>query len=75
VGHVSPEAAEGGPIAKVVDGDVITIDIERRRIDVEYVVSEEERIKKTAPPSKSLKGHLARYVRMATSADRGAVLE
>jgi dihydroxy-acid dehydratase len=75
VGHVSPEAAEGGPIAKVVDGDVITIDVEKRRIDVEFIAPEEERIKKTTPPSKSLKGYLARYVRMATSADRGAILE
>ena len=75
VGHVSPEAAEGGPIAKVVDGDVITIDIERRRIDVEFVAPEEERAKKTILPSRPLRGYLARYVRMAGSADRGAILE
>ena len=75
VGHVSPEAAEGGPIAKVVDGDLITIDVEKRRIDVEFIVPEEERAKKTALPSKPLKGYLARYVRMAGSAYEGAILK
>ena len=75
VGHVSPEAAEGGPIAKVVDGDIITIDLEMRRIDVEFVAPEEERAKKTIPPSKPIKGYLARYVKMVGSVDKGAILE
>lgn len=74
VGHVSPEAAEGGPIARVVDGDVITIDIQSRRIDVDFVVPEEERIKRITATSKALKGYLARYVQRASSADRGAIL-
>ncbi|MDH5816264.1 MAG: dihydroxy-acid dehydratase [Candidatus Nezhaarchaeota archaeon] len=74
VGHVSPEAAEGGPIARVVDGDVITIDLHNRRIDVDFVVPEEERIKRLTKPTKVLKGYLARYSQRALSADRGAIL-
>lgn len=74
VGHVSPEAAESGPIAKVVDGDVITIDLQNRRIDVDFIVSEEERVKKTSPPNRVLKGYLARYSQRALSADRGALM-
>ncbi|MEM4575985.1 MAG: dihydroxy-acid dehydratase [Candidatus Nezhaarchaeales archaeon] len=74
VGHVSPEAAEGGPIAKVVDGDVITIDLQNRRIEVDFVVSEEERAKKLSLPNRVLKGYLARYSQRALSADKGALM-
>jgi len=74
IGHVSPEAAEAGPIAKVVDGDLITIDLSNRRIDVEFTVPEEERVKKTTPPRKPLKGYLARYAQKALSASRGAII-
>lgn len=74
VGHVSPEAAEGGPIARLVDGDVITIDIGNRRIDVDFVVPEDERVKKMTVPKKTLKGYLARYAQRALSADKGAIL-
>jgi len=74
VGHVSPEAAEGGPIARVVDGDVITIDIERRRIDVEFTIPEDERTRRLVIPERKLRGYLLRYSREASSASRGAII-
>jgi len=77
IGHVSPEAAEGGPIALVETGDIIDIDIPAGKLHVE--LSEEElaqRVEKWEQPDQSeLRGWLARYARMATSANRGAVLE
>ncbi len=76
VGHVSPEAAEGGPIAVVEDGDLIRIDVPRRRLDI--LVSEEvikERLRKwSPPPPKVRRGYLRRYSRLVTSACTGAVL-
>ncbi|HEU5078846.1 MAG TPA: dihydroxy-acid dehydratase [Opitutaceae bacterium] len=75
-GHVSPEAAAGGPIALVEPGDFIEIDIPRRRIDL--VVDEKtlaERRAKWSPPSPKINyDYLARYAAMVTSADTGAVL-
>ena len=77
IGHVSPEAAEGGPIAFVEDGDLIEIDIPAGKI--ELLVSEEELAKRKAawpgPPERHLTGWLKRYAKMATSADKGAVLK
>lgn len=77
IGHVSPEAAEGGPIALVETGDIIEIDIPAGRLHVE--LSEQElaqRVEQWEPPDQGeLRGWLARYARMATSANRGAVLE
>jgi dihydroxy-acid dehydratase len=78
IGHLSPEAAEGGPIALVRDGDRITIDIPRRK--VELLVDEAEleaRRKKWKLPKKKQKvsGLLSRYARMVKSAGEGAVLE
>jgi dihydroxy-acid dehydratase len=77
IGHVSPEAAEGGPIALVQDGDEILIDIENRRLDL--LVDEkglEERKAKWKPPVKPLRrGILRRYAKMALSADKGGALE
>ena len=77
VGHVSPEAAAGGPIALVRNGDIIEIDIPAGRLNV--ALSDEEMARRRAtwqPPSQShLSGWLARYARMVTSASRGAVLE
>ncbi|MBQ9642808.1 MAG: dihydroxy-acid dehydratase [Lachnospiraceae bacterium] len=76
VGHISPEAAEGGPIAAVQDGDVIHIDIPGRTITVE-VSSEtlEERMKHVqAPPPRFTSGYLKFYGEHATGAARGAVL-
>ncbi|HEX9117598.1 MAG TPA: dihydroxy-acid dehydratase [Anaerolineae bacterium] len=77
IGHVSPEAAEGGPIALVQNGDLVTVDIPAGRLVLE--VSEEELARRRAawqPPANGhLTGWLKRYARMATSASKGAVLE
>ncbi len=77
IGHVSPEAAAGGPIALIEDGDKITIDIPNRRL--ELGVSEKELAKrkaKWAPPEpKVKKGYLVRYASLVTSADNGAILK
>lgn len=76
VGHVSPEAAEGGPIAAVRDGDRITIDIPGRQVNLE--VEAQEIARRLAawqrPPLKFARGHLALYSRLAASAAQGAVM-
>ncbi|MGE5788212.1 MAG: dihydroxy-acid dehydratase, partial [Myxococcales bacterium] len=76
VGHISPEAAQGGPIALIEDGDRILIDIPARRL--ELLVDEAEIARRSAswkaPPAKIRRGWLGRYCRMVTSASRGAVL-
>lgn len=76
VGHISPEAAEGGPIAVVEDGDTITIDIPNRRLHLH--VSDEEIEARLArwerPEPKVESGYLALYARLAESADKGAVI-
>lgn len=76
IGHVSPEAMEGGPIALIKDGDIIRIDIKGRRLDVLLTDEEIEERKKSwvCPPPKAKEGYLARYSRLVTSASRGAVL-
>ncbi|MEF8824155.1 MAG: dihydroxy-acid dehydratase [Desulfohalobiaceae bacterium] len=75
IGHVSPEAAEGGLIGLLKDGDALRIDIPQRRIDAELEDEEIERRKKEmTPPSKEVDSpFLRRYARQATSAARGAV--
>ncbi len=77
IGHVSPEAAEGGPIAFVRDGDMIAIDMYAGTLEIE--LSEEEfaeRMKDwTAPEPKIKKGYLARYAKLVSSASTGAVLK
>ena len=77
IGHVSPEAAAGGPIALVEDGDEILIDIENRRLDL--LVDEDElrkRRERWKPKVKPLRrGVLRRYAKMALSADKGGALE
>lgn len=75
VGHISPEAAAGGPLALVEDGDEITIDVEQKTLELH--VSEEEMARRRAawryqPPR--LIGYLARYAAMVSSADRGGIL-
>ena len=77
IGHVSPEAAVGGPIALIKEGDLIQIDIPNHKLNV--AVSEEEMAErrrnwKPRQP-KVTTGYLARYASMVTSGDRGAVLE
>ncbi len=77
IGHVSPEAAVGGPIALIEEGDVISIDIPANTINVkvEDAVLEERRAKWQPREPRVTKGYLARYAKMVTSADKGAVLE
>ena len=76
VGHISPEAAEGGPLAIVRDGDLITIDIPARKLHLH--VSDEEIEARLAkwkrPEPKFKKGYLALYSRLAESADKGAII-
>ncbi|MFC1709016.1 dihydroxy-acid dehydratase [Candidatus Omnitrophota bacterium] len=77
IGHVSPEAASGGPIAIIKDGDKILIDIPRRKLELSISKSSFKKrmksIKTIAPKIKT--GYLARYAKMVTSADKGAVLQ
>jgi len=76
IGHVSPEAAAGGPIALVVEGDLIEIDIPARKLHL-HVSDAELATRKAAwkpHPAKINYGYLARYASMVTSADTGAVL-
>ncbi len=76
IGHVSPEAAVGGPIALVKQGDIISIDISARKLDLLVDSAEMEQRRKawTAPESKIKTGVLARYRDLVTSASRGSVL-
>jgi dihydroxy-acid dehydratase len=77
IGHVSPEAAEGGPIAIVKDGDIIEIDIPNRKL--ELVIPQEEirrRLHSWSPPkAKYNKGLLARISKTMSSAEKGAILQ
>ena len=76
IGHVSPEAAENGPISVVRDGDLMMIDIPQRKL--EFAVSDteiEKRRKEVVKPQRNVKGWLSRYMKMASSADEGAVLK
>ena len=77
IGHVSPEAAEGGPIALVHDGDTIEIDIPARLLDLKVSKEEIDRRRKAwkAPAPKATKGYLARYLRLVNSADKGAIFK
>ncbi|MDI9623311.1 MAG: dihydroxy-acid dehydratase [Methanothermobacter sp.] len=75
IGHISPEAAEGGPIAALKDGDIIEINIPKRRLDVKLSNDEiEKRLAQVEPPTRKVKGWLRRYQKLATSADKGAIL-
>lgn len=76
VGHVSPEAAAGGPIALLASGDIVEIDIPARTLSVRLSdeVLAERRKRWTPPPPRFTRGILARYAKLATSADTGAVL-
>ena len=76
IGHVSPEAAVGGPIALVEEGDIISINIPENKLNV--LVSEEELAARRAnwqPKLKEVSGYLARYRQLVTSGNTGAVLE
>jgi dihydroxy-acid dehydratase len=77
IGHVSPEAMEGGPIAVAKEGEIISIDIPKGKLELE--ISDEELNKRLknwkAPKPKITKGYLGRYARLVTSASTGAVLK
>jgi dihydroxy-acid dehydratase len=77
IGHVSPEAAEGGPIGVIENGDAILIDLTNRTISL--MVSEEElkfrQQEWVQPPPKIRKGYLARYAKLVTSASTGGILK
>ena len=77
IGHVSPEAAVGGPIALVEEGDIIRINIpeNRRDVDVSEEEMEQRRAKWHPREPKVTTGYLARYASMVTSGNRGAILE
>lgn len=76
IGHVSPEAADGGPLALVAEGDTILIDIPNRSLILEVDEAELDRRRAawTPPPLRVQTGYLARYARMVTSASTGAIL-
>jgi dihydroxy-acid dehydratase len=75
VGHIAPEAAHGGPIALVRDGDIIVLDTDKRELSVE--LSDEEMKKRkaqwTAPKPRYTTGVMAKYARLVSSASTGAV--
>jgi dihydroxy-acid dehydratase len=77
VGHISPEAADGGPIALIHEGDLITIDIPHKKLHLE--VSDDELARRKAawvrPHPKVTTGYLVRYARSVTSANTGAILK
>jgi dihydroxy-acid dehydratase len=77
IGHISPEAAEGGPIALVEDGDRVLLDIPNRKLEllVNAAVLDERRLKWSRPEPKIKTGWLARYAKVVTSAHTGAITE
>lgn len=77
VGHICPESQVGGPIALVRDGDVITIDVEKRRMDVDLTEEElaRRRSEWTAPPLKATRGTLYKYIKTVKSASYGCVTD
>ncbi len=77
VGHITPEAQEGGPIALVRDGDKITIDAQKNRIDVHLTKTELKKRKHAweAPPLKAVRGTLYKYIKSVKSASEGCVTD
>ncbi len=76
IGHVSPEAASGGPIGIVQDGDIISINIPENRIELKIDPAEfEERMQNFVPKTKELSGYLKRYAKMVGSGASGAILK
>jgi dihydroxy-acid dehydratase len=75
IGHIAPEAADGGPIAAIKNGDTIAIDIKKRKLDVELTASEiKTRLKAVKPPRPRYTwGVMAKYARLVSSASEGAV--
>jgi len=76
IGHVSPEAALGGPIGIIKDGDIISIDMPGKKLELKISDEEiEERLKEFKPQLAEYKGYIKRYARGVKSADKGAVLD
>ena len=77
IGHISPEAFEGGNIALIHDGDIINIDIPGRQLNVALSATELENRRKSwiRPEPKVKTGYLARYAALVSSAGKGAILE
>jgi dihydroxy-acid dehydratase len=77
IGHISPEAQVGGPIAAIKDGDAISIDINKKKLQLNMPEREiKKRLSEWSPPKpKVRKGYLARYAKFVTSASKGAVFE
>ncbi len=74
-GHVAPEAVEGGPIAALQDGDIVTFDLEERTVSVDMSPDEiKSRVMVWSPPSRLIPdGALSKYARLVSSAANGAV--
>ena len=76
VGHISPEAYEGGPIAALEDGDIVSIDVPERRIEVKLTAEQiSERLRRVRRVEKPAPGFMRRYRKSVSSAARGAILE
>ena len=77
IGHISPEAAEGGPIGLINEGDVIVIDIPNKRIELKVDEQELAERRKVFVPKEPLitTGYLGRYAKMVTSASTGAIFK
>jgi dihydroxy-acid dehydratase len=77
IGHITPEAQDGGPIALVRDGDRITIDARRHTLDVELAAAELERRRRVwcAPALKATRGTLYKYIKNVSSASEGCVTD
>lgn len=77
IGHISPEAAEGGPIALIEEGDIISIDIPNNKLEllVDEAELERRRANWQPPKPKITRGYMARYARLVTSASTGAVFK
>jgi len=75
IGHVSPEAFSGGPIAALRDGDVVLIDTEQRKLDIDISAAElQERLRSFKPPPPNYRtGVFAKYAALVSSAEHGAV--
>ena len=75
VGHISPEAYDGGPIALIEEGDTISINLKKRTLDLEVDKNELEKRKDSwqKPEAKYKTGVLAKYIKLVSSASQGAV--
>ena len=75
IGHITPEAADGGPIAALKTGDTIVIDIKKRKLDVELSAAELKRRLKAVkqPKPRYTSGVMAKYARLVSSASEGAI--